>query len=108
MFPIVDVPSFAVLPLSWVGYKRRPTQFNSRKNTPGYGRFNTLTEVNAAILGTTLSEEPATTPAPEETNDGDFKQILVVDSPIDEVLRSALPSSPEAGLLEVPELPKQE
>ena len=53
-------PYGAVLPLSWVGAKRRPSQFDSNKNTP-------------STPYTVGPEGPEITPAPEDKNEGDFK-----------------------------------
>ena len=55
-------PYAAVLPLSWVSAKRRPTQFASNKNAHGTPYTD---EVGP--------EGPEFTPAPEDTNKGDFK-----------------------------------
>lgn len=54
-------PYAAVLPLSWVGAKRRPSQFDSNKNTPSAPPY------------TVGPEGPEFTPAPEDKNEGDFK-----------------------------------
>ena len=53
-------PYAAVLPLSWVSAKRRPSQLDSNKNTP-------------STTYTVGPEGPEFTPAPEDTNEGDFK-----------------------------------
>jgi hypothetical protein len=47
-------------------------------------------------------EGPEFTPAPEDTNEGDFK-----DGFTSTALRTALQNNSEEGQLEVPELPEQ-
>ena len=83
--------AYAVLPLSWVGAKRRPSQFASNKNAPG---------INLVPL---LLEGPEITPAPEDRNEGDFKN----DGFTSTALRTALQNNSEEGQLEVQELPEQ-
>ena len=61
-------PYAAVLPLSWVGAKRRPTQFASNKNAPG-----TNYSIPPEGFREVGPEGPEITPAPEDKNEGDFK-----------------------------------
>lgn len=110
---------FTSLPLSWVGSKRRPTQFASAKNAPGINYaapdvpdtcLMCPTEIPpgpdfcseeceakykaglAAVAG-----EPATTPAEPGAGDFNIGPLPTTDS-----------TSPQQGQLEVPKLSDQE
>jgi hypothetical protein len=64
--------SFTVLPLSWVGAKRRPTQFASNKNTPGTDYALLKKQRQEMLEASAKAEAEANTPGPEEVNNGDF------------------------------------
>ena len=90
--------AYAVLPLSWVGAKRRPSQFDSNKNAPG-----TNYSIPPEGFREVGPEGPEITPAPEDRNEGDFKN----DGFTSTALRTALQNNSEEGQLEVQELPEQ-
>lgn len=60
----------------WQAYKQRSTQFGDNKNRSGKSYVADPAkdpQVLTAMQLKSEGEEPATTPAPEETNGGDFK-----------------------------------
>lgn len=113
MFPIPMNFPVAVLPLSWIGEKRRPrvgtkcypTQFATRKNAPGKTTFKVMEPLKLSDPDVNI-EEPATTPGPEETNDGDFKNkvLIIDDGRATTLLRAAVQTGLESGSVEVPKL----
>ena len=72
--------AYAVLPLSWVGAKRHPSQFDSNKNAPGINY--SIPPEGFREVG---PEGPEITPAPEDRNEGDFKNDALLCKTIPEV-----------------------
>jgi len=85
---------FEPIPLAWLGWKRRATQFGDNKNTPGIDYVALKKQQEEMRKASTAFDEPATTPGPEEKNDGD--------------LQIPVPPSFETGPVEVSELRQSE
>lgn len=100
MWPM-DVP-FAVLPLSWLGAKRRPTQFASNKNVPGIKKEDLVVD----RTGRFDSSKPNQSNVPQEKTEIEEKVMLIDDGRATTRLLAALQASPEARPMEVPELPE--
>ena len=90
---------FASMPLVWLGWKRRVTQFSDNKNTPGIDYVALKVQREEMLKASAAFDEAATTPGPEETNEGDFKRTRVLV--IDDGLQNSVPAGIDAGQGEV-------
>lgn len=101
---------FNVLPLSWVGAKRRPSQFADSKNAPGI-KYAKLKENYAEMLRLSAEAEAKNAENQNEVlpKENSGERILIVDDGRATTrLLSALQNDPSTGSLEVQELPQPE